>query len=241
MSGENHRQRPSAEDVRQRYGGTPLNRKEENMQLIVVDALFDFSGSMKDYYAELVACFNEILLPGLLGASRKQVAAARLGTLFFSDKIVRPWEGFRSLDEIATRPLSRSDYSVAGLGGMTALYRTLIESLQRTDNFSKAVRKGNARPTRKIMALTDGANNLSPQNPSEVSEAIKRFKPGKADVISLAYFKTSDGLSEREFKDMARATGVTHTYFADLTAGGNIETRRKNFRHHFGIFSSQSL
>lgn len=237
---ERFRQRPSAEAVRERYG-TPLSEKEKNRPLTVVDTVFDFSGSMEAYYAVLIECFTDIFLPGLLGASRKQVAAVRLGTMFFSDEIVKPWNGFLSLDEVSARPLTKADYTKAGLMGGTALYRALIESMNRTNQFCSAIRKGTAPPTRKIMALTDGANNLAPRNPSDVFNAIKIFRPTKNDMVSLAYFKTKEGLSEREFKEMAKATGVTQTYFADLTNSRNIEESRRNFRHHFGIFSSQTF
>lgn len=238
----NFRQRPSAEDLWEKYGGTPPNKKEENMQFIVFDAIFDFSGSMKAFYSTLIMCFNEILLDALLGASRKNCTALRLGCMFFSNTIVKPWDGFLSLDEAKERPLTTNDYNRHGLGGCTALYRAMIESIRRTDKFAKAIKRGNSKPIRKIMILTDGANNLDPLDPFGVLHVIKESRLSEGDIITLAYFKTSDGLSEREFKEMAKQTGVTNTYFADLTIGKgkDIEAQKKDFRHHFGILSSQT-
>lgn len=245
-----HRRRPTIEEVREHFRTTPLNSKEKSArELIFMDIIFDVSGSMCDYYTELVSCFKEILLPGLKEASRVNVAAMRLGCVLFSSSIALPWDGFKSLDEVQANPLSMHHLQQDGLRNQTALYKAIIKGVRGTTMNARIAMEKNciSMPLRKIMILTDGANNLAPFDTESVLQEIQGAEfslDEKQDQVSLAYFKTRQGLSENEFQQIARRIGINDFYTADLTGTGSkndLETRKSLFREHFEIFSSRKF
>ncbi|HBP01043.1 MAG: hypothetical protein UY41_C0019G0007 [Candidatus Moranbacteria bacterium GW2011_GWE1_49_15] len=222
----------------------PINHNERRKQLIIIDLIFDISLSMSLFFSDLIHGFNQLILPGLKKVHEKDAAAIRLGCILFSDEVVKPWYGFLPLDQIEKRSLRITDFEAPGLKGQTALYRAIIEALRGTSAVSDKLRNNNSLPIRKLMIITDGANNEAPFDVSEVRKAVIDFNLGEEDTLAMAYFDTNQGLSLDKFNAMAKAIGVTHKGYFDLTKDGNkqnIEDRRKAFRRALNLFSKESV
>jgi hypothetical protein len=225
-------------------GATQMNRKKEIGQPIIFDTLFDFSGSMSEFYGELIDCFNDIMIPSLKEASQRCKQSMRLGCLLFSDKMVPAWEGFKTLEELGPNPLKKNVLNKPGLQGWTALYGAMRAGVLWTAAAMEHMRE-NGRgevPKGKVIVLSDGANNRDPKNESAVTDALSSI--GKLNLRNLqstiGFFNTEDGLSRSQFDAMVAKTGFTGLGFYEIAKGGSLEDKRKSFRHHFKIFSSQA-
>ncbi|PJC40590.1 MAG: hypothetical protein CO042_02995, partial [Parcubacteria group bacterium CG_4_9_14_0_2_um_filter_41_8] len=97
----------------------------ESSQPIIFDVILDISGSMAEYYDELVDCFNTIMIPSLQKAAERYKGPMRLGCLLFSNELVPAWRGFKTLKELGSAPLKREMLNQPGLGGTTALYAAM--------------------------------------------------------------------------------------------------------------------
>jgi hypothetical protein len=223
---------------------TPPNIHTENGQPIFFDVILDISGSMKDFYDELVDCFNNIMIPSLKGASERYKGPLRLGCLLFSTKLVPAWYGYKSLDQLGSKPLKRNMLDQDGLQGRTALYGAMRAGVLWTAAAMEHMcETGDGEvPKGKVIVLSDGANNENPHEETSVSNALASI--GKINSRNLqtivGFFNTDNGLTKSEFDTMVKKTGFQGLGFYDIAKGKNATERRKNFRHCFGIFSSAS-
>jgi hypothetical protein len=239
------------EDVRAKVKSSPKNGATapiggyEVGKPIIFDIILDITGSMEDYYDELVDCFNKIMIPALKGASERYKGPLRIGCMLFSEQMVPAWEGFKTLDELGAAPLKRKMLDQPGLQSWTALYGAMRAGVLWTAaamEHMREVSEGEVVPQGKIIVLTDGANNKPPMSESAVSsafESLGRIERRNLQAL-IGFFKTDQGLTKKQFDDMAKKTGFTGLGFYEITKGGKIEDRRKSFRHQFGIFSSAS-
>ncbi|MFA4817502.1 MAG: vWA domain-containing protein [Parcubacteria group bacterium] len=223
---------------------TKMDRKSEIGQPIIFDVILDISGSMDDFYDELVNCFNEIMIPSLKEASKRYKGPMRLGCLLFSDELVPAWWGYKTLIELGPNPLKRSMLNQPGLKGRTALYGAMKAGILWTAAAMENMRDtGHGEsPKSKIIVLTDGANNLHPLEESAVTKTLNNI--GNENLESLqrviGFFNTDDGLTESKFKKMAKDTNFEGLGFYDIAKGKDIKAKRASFRHHFQIFSSKA-
>lgn len=231
-------------------GATPKEHGKEIGVPIFFDVILDISGSMSDFYDELVYCFNNIMIPALKKAGERYKGSLRIGCLLFSDELVPAWRGYRSLDELGQNPLKKKMLEQNGLKGYTALYGAMRAGILWTAAAMEYMReKGDGEvPKGKIIILTDGANNKPPMEEAIVMKTLasigkenrKAFKDRGKDNLLIGYFNTSEGLSKNDFMKMAEKTGFEGLGFYDIAKGGTLEEKRAAFRHYFGIFSSQA-
>lgn len=223
---------------------TPIKRDFEVGIPIIFDVILDVTGSMEDFYSELVDCFNDIMIPSLKEAGQRYKGALRVGCLLFSEKMVPAWDGFRTLDQLGSKPLKMSMLNKPGLKSWTALYGAMRSGVLWTAAAMEHMRdtgRGEV-PKGKIIVLTDGANNKPPMEEMAVKSALDDL--GKITARNLqpviGFFNTDLGLTESQFEEMVKKTGFTGCGFFNIAKGASIEERRSSFRHHFKIFSSQA-
>jgi len=241
--------RPSNQKFYEMYGGGPETtfdpiRQDERNQKIIMDIALDTSGSMAELYPTLIECFNDIMIPSFGQVVDKYAKTLRVGAAAFSDRIIPVWDGFRSIEGLRGRKLSMDTIDATGKG-CTALYRTMIESLKQS---ATAAQRANgsghkSAPAKiKICILTDGRNNLEPQEVSSVKAITDTILDRQQVQLVLAYFDTTrgdgnGGLSRDEFQAMTKATGFSDaTYYFDLKNKTGHE-RSRDFRRNFGIIS----
>ncbi len=219
---------------------TPTNFREEVGQPTVMNFLFDASGSMQEFYGVLATEFNQTMIPGLEGASKRNTRYLRLGATLFAENRLPLWNGFRSVKEAKERLLTKEMFYDKKVGSNTALYQAMISGLVWTGEAVKRLKKERAAKGI-LIVLTDGANNLPPRNSSEVLRLTQAIK-NKAEILPcLAYFKTDEGLTREQFNLMAQNTGfISLGYYEIAPKSKGKEERQRSFRHQFGLLSSQS-
>ncbi|GEM_PF-772956 len=256
---ENYDQVKAGMTANPEMAATPMDRRSESGQPIFFDVILDISGSMSEFYDELVSCFNEIMIPSLAGAAHRYKGPMRLGCLLFSKELVPAWRGFKSLKELGKKPLKRATLNQPGLQSTTALYGAMTAGILWTAAAMDHMRE-NGRgesPKSKIIVLTDGANNEPPKEEVAVVKALDSIgtknrqalmgfgmddegKPKNGKVIG--FFDTGSkagGLTKSQFNTMVAATMFHGNGFYEIATGGTPEERQATFRHHFQIFSSQ--
>jgi len=226
-----------AEEMREKREVTQVDPDKETGPPIVFDFIFDASGSMAERYGELADCFNTITIPSLREAAVQYTNPLRVGCLLFSNELVPAWRGFKTLEELGDRPMNAGMFRQPGLGGNTALFRAMESGVEWTAAAMKLLDPDNAMG--KIAVLTDGANNQEPMSPQGVANIMGTIQYPKSFKTSIAYFKTGQGLSYEQFREMAAATKFEGVEFYEIAPKGNDEEQRRQFRHHFGIFSKK--
>lgn len=240
---------PSNEEFIQMYGKKPaeresnvdpINKKTETGEAMIFDFGMDVSGSMGKFYDTLVDCFNNIMIPGLLGGAERYKSAMRVGGFIFSDDIIPLWDKFREISKLGNSPFKRSAIDQVRPDGMTALYRAMILGLKYTARaVGKMIEGTNAKPKARVCILTDGANNLEPKDASEVRKITRLIKNQREFQTVLVYFNTDGGLSRNGFESMAIETGFMETYYFDLQQGKTDEEKKQLFRNYFDVFSKK--
>lgn len=242
------RRYPSIAEVKAKYGDTPFTVSELQSvyQRLLILFIFDVSGSMSNYYKDLVWSFSNVILPALKGAKKETKGIMRIGCLLFAEKIVRPWKGFITLEEATKRPLLMKDITESGFNPdlnhrVTALYDAMIEGASLMCETSCRLNKGAATRTKALMlTLTDGKNNKGSTDPA----AVKTIISAHNDFASnLAYFNTAkDGLSPKEIGVLSRQLGCQKDpFYGDRLIGGTDKERQRMFRAHMETWSKQNL
>jgi len=219
------------------FGASPMDRKSEIGQPIIYNVILDISRSMEDFYDELVACFNRIMIPSLKEAIKRNKSPLRLGCLLFSEKLLPAWKGFRSLNELGSEPLKRSTLEQSGLQGRTALYGAMKAGILWTaasmehmkDHGQGEVPKG------KIIVLTDGDNNEPPMRKSAVTKARGSMDPLECENLSLSlgFLNTNNEISEVNFRNICRSTGFQDLGFYTSDKNNTLQDRRDSFKNQF--------
>ncbi len=231
-------------------GATPMDYKKEIGQPIIFDIILDISGSMKDFYDELVFCIMNILIPALEKAGERYRGPVRIGCLLFSGKLVPAWYGYKTLEEIRKNPLTRKMLDQDGLQGRTALYGAMKAGVlwtAATMDYMRETGRGEM-PKGKLIVLTDGANNEDPLEESAVMRTVDGVGKANANAFFdkgmnnkvIGFFNTNDGLSETEFKEVCKNTGFEGLGFYEIAKGKSLAEKQASFRHYFKIFSSQA-
>lgn len=223
---------------------TKMDGNSETGQPMIFDVILDVSQSMNSLFNELVDCFNDIMIPALKGVCAEQKNALRLGCMLFSDKLIPAWPGYKSLKELGAKPLKRSAIDQPGLNGCTALYGAMRAGILWTAaamDFMREEGRGGV-PKGKVIVLTDGANNLEPQDITIVKKTMDEISKINARNLQrvIGYFNTGSGLTEDQFNALVNATCFEGLGFYDIAKGNNPKEQQASFRHHFGVFSRKS-
>ena len=148
----------------------------------VIKFLIDGSSSMSPIAPTLRNLISDDLPKSIMGASEDDIAALRLGGAVFSDDITPIWgkkdpEGNGSTWYHAPINLPRlesREYSPETQGGMTSLYRCILEETPRAVLFADRLQaESGTQPDIDIMVISDGLNNMHPRNPDQVRTMVQ--------------------------------------------------------------------
>ncbi len=223
-----------------KMAATPMDYRSEISKPMIFYFIFDISGSMTEFYDELVDCFNCLMLPVLKEASQRYKGAIRIGCLLFSKRLVPAWYGYKTLTEIGPEPLKRSMLIKKGLGGRTALYNAMRVGIFWTTAAMEYMRN-NGRgefPKGKVIVFTDGANTDFPKREKTVKKALDSI--GNLNLRNLqpsvVFLNTNNGLEKGQVERMCEQTGFTLARIIKIDSDGNPGERKRSFRHQIRSF-----
>lgn len=215
-------------------GGTDLATIDTDEITILMFGI-DKSLSMSPVESLLITEFNDILLPGLRGASQGTRQSLLVGGIAFNENIDPMWNGkFWSLDDI--KPLTQSDYRASGRA--TALHaaqnRMFAEAALCAAN---TIQVTNTPPKTILVVLSDGANNCPPHDPAAVKINADKLSR-ELFVLAFAGFQTYEPV---DFHEIARETGFEAVFETKATSGESSADRQRRFRHLIGTLSSSII
>ena len=217
--------------------GTPLTEDEaETDDFRVVKFVFDGSSSMDPVKDELITCFNEVVIPGLLGGAADQGGAIRVGGMKFNQRVTPLWlnadAGFHPLRDLP--PLTSQDYRPSGT---TALNQAALDMVTAGMAYALQLRsKTGSNPEVVLAVLSDGANNCRPDDPDIVYRVLSQLSPELFTTVFIG-FETNERV---DFRAVAQAMGFRDIIHSKREPGETEEDQRRRFRHVMGVFS-QSL
>jgi len=225
---------------------TPYNFSQESRgEPILINMLVDCSGSMDPIKPELANSLNEAYIGALNGVNRSQWPLLRIHAEVFSDESFPLWDGFKAIWELSPNTVRLSQLNGSGLGGGTALFQSIKDGYRQLMDASKKMSEqlNNRIVNAKLIVLTDGANNRDPQGNSGMSQIRQMFiceRSYASPNTYLAYFKTGQGVSEKEFTDTATACAFNEVLIFDQH-GTDISSLRRQIRHTIKLLSDRGL
>ncbi len=213
--------------------GTPIDEIDTDDITIVFFAI-DMSPSMQPVEQELIDAFNEVMIPGLKGGSKKTTQTMLVGGLAFTEQVYPFWGGgFQKLEELPK--LTAKDYNTSR-GIATALYKAMLDSLTAVSVYgSKVLNETGTPPKVIVVVLSDGANNCSPYDPDNVRTVADQLSK-ELFVLAFAGFETYEGVN---FKNIAADTGFGAIY--EVKGGGSQVDLQRKFRHLVNVMSSSII
>jgi len=174
-----------------------------------INAIFviDTSSSVGVYADELNKALNEFTT-----RMQKSHAADKLfvSTVEFNNKVTVTG-GFRPISEI--KPIDLTPR----INGMTALYDACKAGLQNALDYRKSLENSGVNCKTLLFIITDGDDNMSTSNPSEVKDIIKKLLQEERNIFSFEsiLFGVGDqALFEKAKEDM----GINHLAKVGTTA-----------------------
>jgi hypothetical protein len=212
--------------------GSPFTAEEEETdQFKIILFVLDGSGSMSYVEDMLIKEFNETVIPSLKEAKKSVVTGIRIGGLVFNNAIYPLWGGgFQPLDNIPK--LTKAKYQARGA---TALFQAVLDGLTATAAYALEIRKKTGtNPEVIVITMSDGANNMPPNDPDIVYQVTSRLS---RELFTLAFagFETEERV---DFKQIAQDIGFPEIFEMKMVPGETDEDRRRRFRHLIGIMSS---
>jgi hypothetical protein len=224
-----------------------IDRLKEAMNPTVLNFLTDGSGSMKKLNKQGIPCetINQVLIPALKGSHPDRRGLLRTSIGIFSDgKIEGLTRGYLSVDQLMRRPIKNTDLYKPGANRATALYASIISAVKSCFGAAQVIKNMRGCTLVKAHAaiLTDGANYTNdPTTAKDVAMAVRQANSNGVELkVYMAYFKTEEGLREKDFRAVAKECGVENNncyFWADH--GDTLEEQRKAFRHMVGTLSTR--
>ncbi|MFA5962066.1 MAG: hypothetical protein WC848_05270 [Parcubacteria group bacterium] len=214
--------------------GVPIQTIETE-DVIIMFFCIDRSPSMKDVRDVLIETFNEVMIDGLRGASKKTTKTIIIGGLSFSSDITPLWGGgFKRLEDLPY--LTHADYDPEA-GSATNQYQAQVYAItaacaQATDVFSQT----GTPPKVIIVGLGDGADNVGRAKASSVKTLVDGLSR-ELFQFPFAVFETWEKVDGRK---IAKDTGFDVFEFKKV-AGETTEDIQRRFRHMIGTLSSQVI
>lgn len=229
---------------------TKVNLFKGSINPTALNILMDDSGSMREHHEKqtVTRAINEIMVPALKGAHKKNVDLLRVSLGSFSTGKIQSLTrspGYHSVDELLRNPVTNDRFGRSGLNNATDLYKSIIGGIDSAVSAALQMKSqaGCSNVTAQLVMVTDGKNySNDPTTPQDVRRAIEKVGPLSDYRVSLrihfAYFKTSEGLSESEFRNITQQCGLPHKncHFWGYHQS-TFKAQQKAFRHLLGILS----
>lgn len=219
--------------------GSPFTDEEqETDDFRIIHFAFDGSGSMEDVEDELIACVNEIVIPGLLGGAAEQVGAIRIGGLSFNSTVRPLWQaggdhGFYPLRDLPK--LTKKDYRASGA---TALNKGALDSVTAAVAYALQIRdRTGSNPETTLVMFSDGANNQPPMDADDVYQVLSKLS---SELFTLVFigFETGERV---DFHAVAQAMGYRDIQESKRAPGETPEQQQRRFRNMMRVYSSQQI
>lgn len=214
--------------------GAPIHTLESDDVIIIMFAI-DRSPSMLGVRQILIDAFNELLIDGLRGASKKTANTIVVGGLTFSSDVTPLWGGgFKKLQEVPR--LTLNDYD-PDAGRATALYQGQLDALTAASAYAAQVfQETGTMPRVIVVGMSDGANNVSGVKASDVL-AITSSLSREICKLPFVVFETYEHV---DGKQIAQDTGF-EVFESKKLPGESDEDVKRRFRHMMGTLSSQVI
>lgn len=199
---------------------------------IVLCFVLDQSPSMMPVEQEVISTFNDLLIPALKGASKRNAQSLLIGGFAFNETVTPLWGGgFQRLEDLPK--LTRRDYNTHS-GSRTALYQATLDGLTATTAYAASLVQGTGIVPRIIVVvISDGANNCNPYDASDVRRVAKDLS---IETCKLAFAGFESGESVN-FHDIAQEMGFE--VFESKIQGSETEAdTQRRFRHLINVVSS---
>ncbi|MFZ2193312.1 MAG: hypothetical protein WAV31_03635 [Candidatus Moraniibacteriota bacterium] len=213
--------------------GAPIQTLETD-DVTIIMFILDDSGSMGVVRTLLIETFNEIMVEGLRGASKKTANTIVIGGLKFSRRVEPLWGGgFKKLQEL---PLLTTNEYQAG-GGSTNLYKAMLDGVTAAGAYATQVFQETGTPPKVIVIpLTDGADNVREVSPDDVL-AVTSGLSRELWKLPCAVFETGERV---DGKQIAQDSGFDVFEFKQQPGETKDDVKRR-FRHMMGTLSSQVI
>ena len=214
--------------------GVPIHTIETE-DVIIMIFILDRSPSMKKVRDVLIETFNEVMIDGLKGASKKTTKTIIVGGLSFSADITPLWGGgFKKLEDLPY--LTVADYNPE-TGSTTNLHQAQIYGItavcaQATEVFSQT----GTPPKVIVVGMSDAADNVGRAKAS----SVKTLVDGLSRELFQFPFAVFETWEKVDGKQIAQDTGFDVFEFKK-TPGETTEDIQRRFRHMIGTLSSQVI
>lgn len=199
-----------------RFSATKLNKlgaAEYTLATIVEDA----SGSVSGFAASLEQAIKTIY-KGMDKSPRRDNLMLRLTQ--FNDSL-RELHGFKLLGSIAEK-----DYdNVLNIGGMTALFDAVDESIQATSTYGKTLTSQNFLVNAIVVIVTDGQDNMSSITPEKIKQAIEDARKAEnleSITLILVGVTNDDNNLDTYLQDFVTRAGITQYVSIGKATPGKI-------------------
>lgn len=213
--------------------GAPIHTLETD-DVTIIMFILDDSGSMDVVRMLLIETFNEIMVDGLRGASKRTANTIVIGGLKFSRHSAPLWGGgFKKLQELPQ--LTTRDYQADG--GSTNLYQAMLDGITAAGAYATQVFQETGTPPKVIIIpLTDGADNVHEASSDDVL-AVTNGLSRELWKLPCAVFETGERVDGRQ---IARDSGFDVFEFKK-SPGETKDDVKRRFRHMMGTLSSQVI
>jgi uncharacterized protein YegL len=181
----------------------------EATEYTLVNIVTDVSGSVGEYKEDLEKCISEIVT-ACQKSPRADNLMIRLSS--FDDK-VQEEHGYKLLQNI-----NPGDYiGSLTIGGMTALYDSVVESLETLDSYSENLVNNDYDCNAIVFVITDGMDNRSKFSPSKIKETLSTIIRSERveSIVSVLI-----GVGAQDYPDLQR-------YLEDLKQESNMDEYRE--------------
>jgi uncharacterized protein YegL len=182
----------------------------DSEDVTLVSFVLDMSGSMHPLAKEVIGAFNGEVSALAQARSASTILAAAT-TFADAPQILF---GYQPLAKVTK--LDQKSYAP---NGSTALYDAVFGVMERLSAYRKTLSDNGVRSRAIVIVLSDGGDNASSHNASQVKTAAKRLLREEAVVLAYAGF----GGDAAEHKQSADAMGFPHV----LTAGHSAHDLRR--------------
>lgn len=214
--------------------GAPIHTLESD-DVTIIMFVIDESPSMSEVRQLLIDTFNEVMIEGLKGSSKKTANTIIVGGLSFSTRIKPMWGGgFKKLQELSL--LTLRDYDPDS-GSATNFYQAVLDGLTGASAYATQVFQETGTPPKVIVVpLTDGADNCHQAKPEDVLAVVSSLSREiyKFPLVVFETYERVDG------EQIALQTGFD-LFHSKKEPGETDDDVRRRFRHMMGTLSSQVI
>jgi len=179
----------------------------EVAETINVVVVIDTSGSVSSYAPDLSKAFNEFVAR----MSKSHAAPQLFVSQIEFNSAVTVTSGFRPITEIQPIDLT------SRIGGMTAMYDACKAGLKNALDYRKDLENAGVNCKTLFFVMTDGEDNASSSNPSEVKDMIDGLLKEERNFFSFESILFGIG-NQADFESAQKDMGIKHLAKVGTTA-----------------------